>query len=119
MCHMASKHFIPATICFITRMAKSVNQVMTACPDADTSVQQSLLRQCSALLRTAQSEHDALQAAVDQLGSLDEAKQMAHFCRDTVCLHMQGLRKAVDALELIVDKDLWPVPTYGDLMFEV
>ena len=119
MCHMASKHYIPATICFITRMAKSVNEVKSACPDADTTVQQTLLRQCSALLRTAQSEHDALQAAVDQLSSLDEAKQMAHFCRDTVCLHMQGLRKAVDALELIVDKDLWPVPTYGDLMFEV
>ena len=26
---------------------------------------------------------------------------------------------AVDELELIVDKSIWPVPTYGDLMFEV
>ena len=34
------------------------------------------------------------------------------------CL-MNDLRTAVDHLELLVDKDMWPVPTYGDLMFEV
>ena len=32
---------------------------------------------------------------------------------------MQDLRDPIDRLELIVDKDIWPVPTYGDLMFEV
>ena len=29
------------------------------------------------------------------------------------------LRLMLDELELLVDKDIWPVPTYGDLMFEV
>ena len=32
---------------------------------------------------------------------------------------MKALREPIDRLELLVDKDLWPVPTYGDLMFEV
>jgi glutamine synthetase len=32
---------------------------------------------------------------------------------------MADLRKAIDELELLVDKSVWPVPTYGDLMFEV
>ena len=32
---------------------------------------------------------------------------------------MAALRKPVDELELLVDKSAWPVPTYGDLMFEV
>ena len=37
----------------------------------------------------------------------------------SVSTDMQDLRDPIDRLELIVDKDIWPVPTYGDLMFEV
>ena len=119
MCHMASKHYIPATIRFITRMADSVNKVATACPDVDSSVQQTLLRQTSSLLKTAQMEHDILDDAMRHLHAMNDPKEMAQFCRGTVCRHMAELREAVDALEMLVDKDLWPVPTYGDLMFEV
>ena len=32
---------------------------------------------------------------------------------------MDDLRAPVDALEMMVDKKVWPVPTYGDLIFEV
>jgi len=32
---------------------------------------------------------------------------------------MDALRAPVDKLEMIVDKDLWPMPSYGDLIFEV
>ena len=44
---------------------------------------------------------------------------MAVFCHDMIMPAMQDLRDPIDRLELIVDKDIWPVPTYGDLMFEV
>ena len=32
---------------------------------------------------------------------------------------MGQLRKPVDELEMIVDKSMWPMPSYGDLLFEV
>jgi glutamine synthetase, type III len=32
---------------------------------------------------------------------------------------MRVLRESADALETVVDKDLWPLPSYGDLLFEV
>ena len=32
---------------------------------------------------------------------------------------MAALRSPVDELEMLVDKNVWPVPTYGDLLFEV
>ena len=32
---------------------------------------------------------------------------------------MSGLRTPVDELEMLVDKEIWPMPTYGDLIFEV
>ena len=119
MVHMAGKHYVPAVVRFIARMSDSVNKARMACPDADSSVQQDLIRRSSALLTEAYGELNALNRAVEQLGTMSDVPEMAHFCRDAVVPHMKRLRAAVDSLELIVDKDLWPVPTYGDLMFEV
>ena len=119
MVHMAGKHYVPAVVRFIARMSDSVNKARMACPDADSSVQQDLIRRSSALLTEAYGELNALNRAVEQLGTMSDVPEMAHFCRDDVVPHMKRLRAAVDSLELIVDKDLWPVPTYGDLMFEV
>ena len=44
---------------------------------------------------------------------------MAAYCHDVVVPGMNALRNPIDELELLVDKAIWPVPTYGDLMFEV
>lgn len=44
---------------------------------------------------------------------------MAVFFRDEVKTAMDELRAPVDKLEMLVDKDMWPMPSYGDLMFEV
>ena len=119
MMHMAGKHYIPAVIRFITRLADGVCKVRTACPDADTSVQASLLQQASALLVQVKSALEQLTALTEQAHQMDDMCRMAHFCHDSLVPAMQQLRTPVDQLELIVDKELWPVPTYGDLMFEV
>ena len=115
---MVARHY-RTVVRFITRMADSVNKTRSACPEADTSVQQELLTSASTLLRQASDANKDLAAAVEQLSGMENGCQMAHFCHDTVVHHMARLRAAVDSLEMIVDKDLWPVPTYGDLVFEV
>ena len=119
MLHMAGKHYIPAVVRFITRMSDSVNKTSAACPDADTTVQLDLIRRASALLHEGYAAQSELEKAVDRLAEMDDPCAMARHCREEIVPAMQALRSAVDALELIVDKDLWPVPTYGDLMFEV
>ena len=43
----------------------------------------------------------------------------AHFYRDSVLPAMAELREPVDKLEMLVDKDMWPMPSYGDMIFEV
>ena len=43
----------------------------------------------------------------------------ATYYRDIVKTTMDELRAPADALEMIVDKDFWPFPSYGDLLFEV
>ena len=119
MVHMAGKHYVPSVVRFITRMSDSVNKTLSASPEADVSVQRDLIQRCSALLAEAYREENALNAEVERLNDLDAPDVMAQHCQNAIVPHMKALRRAVDALELIVDKDLWPVPTYGDLMFEV
>ena len=52
-------------------------------------------------------------------GAMEEGRDQAVFYRDVVKADMDALRAPVDKLEMIVDKDMWPMPSYGDLIFEV
>jgi len=55
----------------------------------------------------------------EQAAGMEEGREKAVFYHDRVCSAMQALRTPVDALEMIVDKDFWPMPSYGDLLFEI
>ena len=46
-------------------------------------------------------------------------KEKAFAYLHEVCPAMVALRKPADELEMLVDKELWPFPSYGDLVFEV
>ena len=61
----------------------------------------------------------ALEKAVDDGAEISNVEEQAKFFRDTVKTTMDALRAPADKLEMIVDKDFWPFPSYGDLLFEV
>jgi len=119
MLHMASKHYIPSVINYTTQLANSIASVKAVCPEADTSVQEDLLKQVSTLLSQASAAKTQLDALTAETNAMEDGGGMANAFHDKVVPAMSALRSAVDQLELLVDKDCWPVPTYGDLMFEV
>lgn len=119
MLHMVPKHYIPAVIRFTTELGNSITSVSAACPGADVSVQTKLLTKISSLLAKASQAMEALQAATIETSAIQDGCQMANAFHDKVVPAMAALRSPIDELELLVDKDYWPVPTYGDLMFEV
>ena len=119
MTDMASKKYIPAVIRFTTELANSINAVRMALPEADISVQTSLLMKASFLLTEAKNASNQLEQLVILASKKSEAKERAIFFYTEVCPAMEALRKPIDELEWIVDKRLWPVPAYGDLLFEV
>ena len=119
MIHMAAKHYIPTVISYTTRLAQSIASVAAACPEADLSVQRGLLRDVSARLAEASAALEQLKPLMDRVDAIQDVKEMAIAYRTAVVPAMDALRYPVDQLELMVDKSIWPVPTYGDLMFEV
>ena len=119
MIHMASKHYIPTVISYTTRLAQSITSVAAACPGADLSVQRKLLTQISDYLSQASCALEQLKPLMERVDSISGVKEMALAYRTAVVPAMAALRYPIDALELLVDKSVWPMPTYGDLMFEV
>ncbi len=119
MIDIAGKHIIPAVIKATIDLANSINSVKAACPDADISVQTELLQETSALLADTKVALSKLQDVVEEAAEKAEGREQAVFFKDVVKKTMDELRAPVDKLEMIVDKEAWPMPSYGDLIFEV
>ena len=119
MIDIASKHIIPAVLQYTTALASSVNQIRSACAEANISVQIELLKECSSLLAATKAALKELTEVTDASAGKREGRERAVYFRDTVVPVMESLRRPADRLEMLVAKDMWPMPSYGDLLFEV
>ena len=119
MIDIASKHIIPSVIKYITALATSINEVKSACPIADVSVQGELLEESTRLLTDTRNALKQLVELTDRAAGMRRGKAQAQFFQNEVVPVMEALRKPVDELEMIVNKEMWPMPSYGDLLFEV
>ncbi len=117
MIDMASRKFIPAGIKYSKILADTINSIENTGTDA--SVQTELLVKVQAILTQMNEALKALKNVEDKAVKITDAKEKAFYIKDNAIAAMENLRKPTDELELIVDKSLWPVPTYGDMLFEV
>ena len=120
MIDMASKQIIPAVISYATELGLSIGTISDACPEADVSTQKELLIKVSNYLRKAKEALVNLKQVNEKAYAMKVSScEKANFYHDEVVKAMDELRAPVDALEMIVDKESWPMPSYGDMIFEV
>lgn len=119
MVDIVRKQIIPAVIKYTTVLADSITKVKDACPEADVSTQSALLTRVSDELRSTREALQTLEAYIVNAGGISGEKEKATYFRDAVLPAMERLRTPVDKLEMLVDKEMWPMPSYGDLIFEV
>ena len=117
MIDMASKHIIPAVTKYTKFLADTVIAVREA--GADSSVQSETLTEVSGYLKETKRALNVLIGAQAEAVAMPAGKEQAFKYRECVTAAMEALRKPVDKLEMIVDKEMWPMPSYGDLIFEV
>ena len=117
MIDMAGKQIIPAVVKYTKSLADTVNAVEEA--GADASMQLELLKTVSTKLAAMQTALTKLKKLEEEASAMDDVKAQAFFYKDTVKAAMEELRVPADELEMIVDKEIWPIPTYGELMFEI
>ncbi len=117
MIDMAGKQIIRAVVKYSRSLADTVNAVKEA--GADPAVQAELLQRVNTGLAAMQAALRRLEAVEKEASAMTDAKAQAFFYKDTVKAAMEELRAPADELEMIVDKKIWPIPTYGELMFEI
>ena len=117
MIDIAAKQIIPAVVKYTKTLADTVIAVKEA--GADASVQEEMLSEVTALLAEAKKALSALSDITEEAAEKEEGKVQSEFYHFSVVPAMAALRNPVDELEMIVDKEVWPMPSYGDLLFEV
>ena len=117
MTDMASKQILPAVIGYTKSLADTILAVKGA--GAPTTVQTDLLNDVSKLLEEAKAALVTLEEVTDKAAEAGDMAAEARYFHESVVPAMAALRTPVDKLEVLVDKKVWPMPSYSDLLFEV
>ena len=117
MIHMAGKQYIPSVINYANSLADAVASCEAVGMDA--TVQREILNEITYLLRKAQDALNHLKQVYQETDRITDVRKMAQTYRHVVIPAMEDLRAPIDQLEMVVDSDFWPVPSYGDLMYNV
>lgn len=120
MIEMAKRQILPAVIKFATSLANSINTIKSTGVEADLTVQTELLTEVSSLTAALKKNIAALEGAVEKASNAHgDTYEQASLFRFDVFEKMAEVREVADTLETIVDKDMWPMPTYAELLFNI
>ena len=117
MIDMAAKQIKPAVIAYAKTVADTVSSIETV--GADSSVERELLTNITANIKALDTAYKKLSEAIAKADTISEVKDKAMFVKDEVFTAMGELRAPADELEMLVDEEYWPFPTYGDILFYV
>lgn len=117
MLEMANRDLLPAGMKYAAQLAESVTTLKAL--GIEAGAQAEILKEMSQLCANTKANINSLQSAVNTAQACDDVKNCAALYRDTVFTAMATLRESVDAMEVICDSKLWPVPSYGELLFSV
>ncbi|MEG6570779.1 glutamine synthetase III [Thermoanaerobacterium thermosaccharolyticum] len=120
MLDIAKRQLLPSVIKFIKEVADSINAAKGTGLDVTVDAQSDLLNEVSSLAAEFKKRIDILENAVNNASNIEgDSFAIAKYYRDEVFVKMSELREIGDKLETLVDADIWPLPTYADMLFYV
>jgi glutamine synthetase len=111
---MVRRQFLPAAMLYMTELGNSIKAAGSA-----AKVQKSYLAEVGKLVESADKNVKIVEAESVKAHEAGNAEKVAAAFRDKVAPALRALRADIDALEGICPADLWPVPTYADLLFKL
>jgi glutamine synthetase len=112
---IATRQILPAALRYQTEVAASIAALKSAGVEA-SSTQKSMLSELTKTIDELQSSAAKLNAAVEHHAEGDTLAHAKH-SRDAIVPAMGAVRTAGDKLETLVADDLWPLPTYQEMLF--
>ncbi|MCR5507294.1 MAG: glutamine synthetase III [Lachnospiraceae bacterium] len=120
MIEMARRQILPAVNRYVSSLAKSLSLKLTVDPILKNSMEKDLLRKLSNLEDKAYAQVNELEKLLTKAPSSDGNKlEYASYYKDKIIPAMNKLRGFCDEMEVNTPSDIWPFPTYGDLLFSV
>jgi len=118
MIEMASRQILPASLAYVGKVADTVASLKAA--GADSSFAKEELDELVSLTSSLKAAIDKLSAKLEEVDAHEgDSLEHARAYKDVIIPLMNELRDFADKLETMVDASLWPIPTYGDLLFSV
>ena len=109
---LGSTKVLPAAVRYQTELATNLAALKAAGVEAEVD----LLEQVSAPLKALRTGLSTLRTALAPDHSLTAVQEGEH-ARDVLLPAMSAVRAASDELETLVADDLWPLPTYQEMLF--
>ena len=119
MKRMVRRAYLPAINGYAAEVARGITAVRAAAAGAEVGQQEVLLRKLLAGVKEIDAQLQALDAAHHAALGLPDQQQRANKYAHEIVPIMEKLRAAVDEMEVVTDRDHWPVPTYNDMLFYV
>ena len=118
MIDMAKKDILPAVSKYSHELSDTVI-AKAACGDIESGYEKELLAKVSKLNTAAYKKTEKLEQAVLKAKEISETQELSMYYKDAVFAAMSELRITVDELETVAPADIWPYPSYGDMLFSV
>ncbi|QVK17860.1 glutamine synthetase III [Mycoplasmatota bacterium] len=119
MLHIVNKQIIPASIKYMNDIASNINHIKSINSNITVRAQEDRLRELSETLNETYEALEQLQKSLDEAMNTEDLFDKAKAYKNDVLKVMSSLRKPCDQLELLVAKEYWPFPTYGDLLYRI
>ena len=119
MKRMVRRAYLPAINDYAAEVARGITAVRAAAADAEVGQQEALLHKLLAGVKEIDAQLQALDAAHHAALGLPDQQHRANKYAHEIVPIMEKLRAAVDEMEVVTDRDHWPVPTYNDMLFYV
>ncbi|MBN2535397.1 MAG: glutamine synthetase III [Spirochaetales bacterium] len=114
---MIKREYIPCIIHYINDLSRYIRNLKMI--SGNTMVPEHILNTISGLLESVYSDCNKLEKNRKEASDLENVINCAEAYSENVCPVMESIREYIDALEEIVPKNLWPVPSYSDMMFHI
>ncbi|HRU40010.1 MAG TPA: glutamine synthetase type III, partial [Candidatus Goldiibacteriota bacterium] len=114
---MVSTLFMPAAVKYASTLASSITSVKAA--GGSTESLEATLKTLSGLMDAADKKLKKVIEAREKASNIADAVKKAEAYRDYVFTAYTSLRDEIDMIETIVPSEMWPVPTYADLLFKL
>ena len=119
MVDMVKKDYIPSISEYQRSLCDTILSKREVCESIPCETEKNILSRVAQLADSIYAKNAELDNAIKNVPSEKSATEIAFYYKDEVIGKMEELRKMVDEVEAEADREFWPVPSYGDIIFSV